>query len=65
MASHTEPDPYNHTINDTYQHINPDYLYEQVKASVAFAGHLVQPISFDHYSFLPSINFTKPLWILR
>jgi hypothetical protein len=39
-----EWNPYNHTVRDTYSMINPNYFYEQIKATMAFAGHLTVPI---------------------
>jgi hypothetical protein len=40
-----ELDPYNHTTQDSLDHINLDYLQEQIKATVVFAAHLAVPVS--------------------
>ena len=52
---HGDRNPYNHTIEDTYNNINQDYLYEQVKANIVFAGLLTEPIAFNHKIRLPLI----------
>ncbi len=41
-------DPNNHTVNDTYSNINQAYFFEQTKATIAMAGHLLEPIFFLH-----------------
>jgi hypothetical protein len=46
---------YNHTPDDTYEHINHNYVFEQVKATTAFAGVLAEPIAFEHKIRLPLI----------
>lgn len=51
--------PYNHTPQDTYDYINHDYMFEQIKATTAFAGHLTEPIAFEYKIRLPMIRFYK------
>jgi hypothetical protein len=46
QAYHTDRNPFNHTIQDTYEHINQNYIFEQIKATTAIAGHLTKPITF-------------------
>jgi len=52
---HGDFDPHNHTVSDTYGNINPYYLYEQIKATTAIAGHLTDPIVFAHRIHLPLV----------
>jgi hypothetical protein len=54
---HGERNPYYHTAQDDIYHINPDYLFEQVKATVAFAGQLSYPIIPSHRLRLPLVNY--------
>jgi len=42
-----ERNPYNHTTQDTIAHMNLDYWFEQIKATVAIAAQLVVPIAAD------------------
>jgi hypothetical protein len=52
---HGDLDPFNHTINDTFDKINQDYFFEQIKATTAFAGQLTEPIAFEHKIRLPLV----------
>jgi hypothetical protein len=58
-GEYNDRNPYNHTTNDTYEHINQDYLIEQVKATAGFADYLAEPIDFHHRIHLPLIWFFK------
>ncbi len=42
-----ELNPYNHTAQDTIDHMNLDYWFEQIKATVAIAAQLVVPFAAD------------------
>ena len=57
QAYHTDLDPYNHTIQDTYEHINQNYIFEQIKGTTAIAGHLAVPMTFNYKFHLPMIWF--------
>jgi len=50
---HGDLDPNNHKVTDTYANINQNYLYKQITATVAIAGHLTEPIVFKHWIHLP------------
>jgi hypothetical protein len=52
---HGDLDPHNHQVLDSYGNINQDYLFEQIKATTAIAGHLTDPIVFEHRIRLPLI----------
>jgi hypothetical protein len=56
QASHSDPDPNNHTSQDTYDKINRDYFFEQIKATTAMAGHLAVPIAGEEKIFLPVVR---------
>jgi hypothetical protein len=38
-----ERNPYNHTAQDSFAYINPDYFLEQMKATTAIAARLAIP----------------------
>jgi hypothetical protein len=43
-----ELNPNNHKAQDTIDHMNLDYWFEQIKATVAIAAQLVVPIPVDN-----------------
>jgi hypothetical protein len=51
--------PYNHTPQDTFEYINQDYFFEQVKATTAIAGHLLGPINQVRRLILPYLRANK------
>jgi aminopeptidase-like protein len=52
---HGEINPYNHTTRDSLAYINPDYLLEQMKATVIFAAHLAVLSAHQNVVYLPLI----------
>jgi hypothetical protein len=44
QAYQSDLDPNNHTPQDTYEMIDPDYLFRQIKATTAIAAHLIVPL---------------------
>jgi hypothetical protein len=56
QAYHTDRNPYNHTPQDTYEFVNQDYFFEQVKATTAMAGHLLDPITQVRRLLLPYLR---------
>jgi len=50
---HGDINPNNHSATDIYTNINQAYFYEQMKATVAIAGHLSEPIALEHKIRLP------------
>jgi hypothetical protein len=55
QSTHTDLNPYIQSINDTFGNINQNYIYKQIKATTAIAGHLTQPISFEYKIHLPLV----------
>jgi hypothetical protein len=55
---HNDLNPYNHTIRDSPAYINPDYLFEQMKATTAIAGHLAVPLARKKV-YIPFFVFLK------
>jgi hypothetical protein len=56
---HGDKDPNNHEVTDTFDYVNEAYYHEQVKATVAIAGHLLEPIAFEHKIRLPLLFVSK------
>jgi hypothetical protein len=48
-----ELNPYNHTAQDSFAHINTGYLFEQTKATTAIAAEMLVPNRLENRVFMP------------
>ncbi len=48
-----ELNPYNHTAQDSFAHINTGYLFEQTKATTAITAELLGVNRLENRVFLP------------